>query len=273
MNKKHITREDIEKMSNAEIDSLLKSCSVDDLVELNSSLFGADSPVSKSIKSWRNSGSYSETKLKNMIIHVCTNNIKSIKQDYENAELERKEKERKKSFAAKVVNKFKNKNKGEESMLTKKEVERVNSIINESMNDGIIDNETCEVLTELVESCSEFEGLTDDVLEMVEEFIKTEDVVDSEENHVEEVEESVESITDLKLAVYEACKYGTISTEDRDEYLAMLEAAEKETKSEKEEKIEELSDEKKTLKTVADIDKNESKINKIKKEIEDKEEK
>lgn len=271
MIKKHITREEIEKMSINQIDSMLKDCSVDELVELNSKLFGDDSPVSKSIKSWIASGSYSESKLKNMIIHVCGNNIKSIRTDYENAERERKEKERRKSFAAKVVNKFKNKNKGEDSMLTKKEVEQVNSIITESMNDGIIDNETCEVLTDLVESCSEFDGLTDDVLEMVEEFIKSEDVSDT----VEEVEESVESIPELKLEVYEACRAGEITVEDRDEFIAMLEAAEKEneTKSEKEEKIDKLSDEKKNLKTVADIDKNESKIKKIKKEIEEKEEK
>ena len=270
MNMENISREQIEKMSDNEINSLLSKCSVNDLINLNTKLFGENSSIIKSIKSWEESKSYSENKLKNMIIHVCENRIKNIKSDYEKTELEKRKKERNKPLPVKIANKIRqslNKDGGKE-MLSKNDVKEVNAIIHESMDNGVIDNETCEILTDLVETCSEQEGLTEVVLEMVEEFIK----IDDEEI----IEEQTKSISELKLDVYEACRMGEISVEDRDNYLAMLEAVEKdeqeseESEDEKEEKIEKLGEEKKKLETVADIDKNESKIKKIKKQLEEK---
>ena len=268
MNIDNISREKIEQMSVDQIESMLSKCSVKELIDINIKLFGDNSPIVKSINSWKESKSYSENKLRNMIIHVCENRIKSIRNDFEKAEMEKKNQERNQPLRVKIANKLKrNKNiNGGTNMLSNSEVSRVNEVIHESMDNGVIDHETCDILTDLVETCSEHDGLTEVVLEMVEEFIKP--------NEDEIIEETTKSIPELKLDVYEACRMGEISVEDRDEYLAMLEAVEKssdeETPSEKEEKIDKLGDQKKKLETVADIDKNESKIKKIKKQLEEK---
>ena len=92
----------------------------------------------------------------------------------------------------------------------------------ESKKAGVIDDEMLTELLEMVEESESEESLTA-IVEAVSE-LETEETV---EESVEEVDAVAERCKETKLNVYEACKAGYISVEERDDLLAVIESVNK----------------------------------------------